>query len=139
LQSGENSDILFVMNAPERFYKTLDKMNGRDKGLDVTVEAVRAAFIQAMGNVPQSLGEAVFLRFLDTFNRSGKPAGAFVETAYGLGAYIDLFWMDYGGSEYPLDAADWKFLREEVSASAGDLDLDILTYIMQQILEHGQI
>ncbi|MDR3200802.1 MAG: hypothetical protein LBT68_05025 [Spirochaetales bacterium] len=127
------------MNASERFYRTLDKMNGRGEGLAVTVEAVRAAFTQAVGTVPHSLSEAIFLRFLDAFNRSGKPEEAFAETAYSLGPYIDLFWMDYAEEGRPLEKADWVFLRDEVSAAAGDLDLDILTYIMRQILEHGAI
>jgi hypothetical protein len=47
--------------------------------------------------------------------------------------------MDYSGADRPLASADWRFLREEVSACAGDLDLDILTYIMRQILEQGEI
>jgi hypothetical protein len=127
------------MNASERFYRSLDKMAGRGKGLDVTVEAVHAAFAQAAGKVPEDLREAVFLRFLDGFNRSGKSEPEFVEEAYKLGSYIDLFWMDYSDAGRPLGTADWSFLREEVSVSAGDLDLDILTYIMQQILEHGAI
>jgi hypothetical protein len=127
------------MNASERFYRTLDKMNGRNEKLKVTVEPVRSAFTQAAGSVPHSLSEAVFLRFLDAFNRSGKPEEAFAEAAYSLGAYIDLFWRDYSGQVHPLEAEDWEFLREEISAAAGDLDLDLLTYIMQQILEHGAL
>jgi hypothetical protein len=125
------------MNASERFYRTLDKLGG--KGLDVTVEAARGAFSRAAGNIPEDLLDAVFLRFLDTFNRSGRAETDFVEEAYSLGGYIDLFQMDYSGADHPLRPEDWRFLREEISACAGELDLDILTYIMQQILEHGAI
>jgi hypothetical protein len=95
--------------------------------------------MQAAGKIPEDLREAVFLRFLDSYSHSGKTEEAFVEEAYGLGPYIDLFWMDYSGADRPLASADWQFLREEVSACAGVLDLDILTYIMRQILEHGEI
>jgi hypothetical protein len=127
------------MNASERFYRTLDKLSGRGKGLDVTVEAVRGAFTQAVGKVPEYLCEAVFLRFLDTFNRSGKAETDFVTEAYSLGRYIDLFWMDYSDADGSFSPEEWGFLRDEVSASAGELDLDILTYIMRQVLEHGAI
>jgi hypothetical protein len=129
------------MNASEKFYRILDKMTGpsRREGLDITVEPVREAFAQAMGRTPEGLCGAIFLRFLDAFNRSGKPEKDFVESAYSLGSYIDLFWMDYEGGEHPLEDADWIFLREETSAFAGELDLDILTYIMQQITSRGKI
>jgi hypothetical protein len=143
------------MNASERFYRTLDKMAGRGHGLEVSVQAVRSAFAQAAGKIPEDLREAVFLRFLDRFGRSGGPEGAFVEAAYSLGPYIDLFRMDYPesppaggggkttagglGPEQSLSPEDWKFLREEVSASAGSLDLDILTYIMRRIMEHNAL
>jgi hypothetical protein len=129
------------MNASERFYRALDKMMGssRREGLDRTVEAVRGAFEQAMGKIPEGLCRAIFLRFLDAFNRSGKPETDFAEFACSLGSWIDLFWMDYDGGERPLTDADWVFLREETSAFAGELDLDILTYIMRQIMSHGKI
>ncbi|MDR1317367.1 MAG: hypothetical protein LBK13_10900 [Spirochaetales bacterium] len=123
------------MNASERFYRTLDKLSGR--GLGGTVEAVRGAFVQAAGKVPEELLKALFLHFLDTFNQSGKAETSFVQEAYSLGRYIDLFWMDYSSPSDPFSLEDWQFLRDEVSASAGELDLDILQYIMQQILEHG--
>jgi hypothetical protein len=136
------------MNASERFYRTLDKMTGRGRRLEETVQAVRSAFAQAAGNIPEDLREAVFLRLLDRFGRSGRPEEAFAEAAYSLGPYIDLFWMDYREEETParglgpggsLCPEDWEFLREEVSASAGSLDLDVLTYIMRQIMEHGAL
>ena len=129
------------MNESERFYRNLDKMAGRYKnaGLNVSVESVREAFTQAMGKVPDELRESIFLRFLDAFNRSGKEESDFIEFSYSLGAYIDLFWMDYSDGDHPLSDDDWTFLRDETSASAGDLDLDILTYVMQQIMAHGKI
>jgi hypothetical protein len=156
LQNREYSAIFISMNASERFYRALDKMAGRGQGLEVTVQAVRSAFAQAVGKIPEELQEAVFLRFLDRFGRSGKPEETFAEAAYSLGPYIDLFWMNYREEETPAEGGgkipakgfdpggslcpeDWKFLREEVSASAESLDLDILTYIMRQIMEHGAL
>ena len=102
------------MNAQERFYRTLEKLAGRGQGLDVTVEAVRSAFLQAAGDIPDDVREAVFLRFLDRFSRSGKPENAFTEAAGSLGPYIDLFQMNYSGNsakEYSLSAEDWEKRR----------------------------
>jgi len=128
------------MNASERFCRTLDKLAERRQGLDVTVEAVRSAFAQAAGNIPEDMREAVFLRFLDRFSRCGKSEEAFAEEAGSLVPYIDLFRMDYSrdsAKKHPLSEEDWEFLREEVSACAVSLELEMLTYIMQQIMENG--
>ena len=135
---AESFCYLYPMNASQRFSRALDKLTG--KGLDVAVEAVRSAFDQAAGDIPEDVREAVFLRFLDRWSRSGKPEGAFAEAARCLEPYIDLFRMDYSGDSaqaHPLSTEDWKFLRDEVSASADSFDLDILTYIMKQIMENG--
>lgn len=129
------------MNTSEKFCRSLDRIGtryGKD-GLAVTVEAVREVFVQDMGKVPEDLVRSIYLRFLDGFNRSGRPESEFVEAAYGLGAYVDLFWKEYEEEDHSLSEEDWTFLREEVSGYAGELDLDILTHVMQQIVSRGKI
>lgn len=130
-----------IMNMSERFYRNLDRIGNRHRndGLDVAVEVVRKVFEEAMGKVPEELTGSIYLRFLDTFNKSGKPESEFVETAYRLGIYVDLFWMEYDAKNSPLPEEDWDFLREVVSSSAGELDLKILTYVMGQIVEGGKL
>ncbi len=125
----------------EKYYRSLDKLKSRlrDEGLKTTVGAVQEAFESSMGKVPEDLARAVFLRFLDGFNRSGKAEGEFIESAYSLGPFIDVFWMEYDAKEDPLSGDDWVFLRETVNEAAGELDLKILTYVMQLIVEHGKI
>ncbi len=129
------------MNMSERFYRSLDKIENRyrNEGLSATVEAVREAFEDGMGKVPEDLVRAVYLRFLDGFNRSGKPETEFVRSAYDLGAFIDLFWMEYDENYRKLSEDDWVFLRDELSACAGEMDMDILTYVMSQIVGRGKM
>jgi hypothetical protein len=125
----------------EKFYRNLDKLANRHggSGLDVTVEMVREAFDSAMGKVPAELTESLYLQFLDGFNRSGKPESEFIASAYRLGPYIDLFWMEYDEKQNPLPEEDWPALTELVNDSAGELDLKLLTYVMGKIVEAGKI
>lgn len=129
------------MNMSERFYRGLDKIAGRSgtAGLAATVEEVRGVFEGSMGRVPETLVRSVYLRFLDGFNKSGKPEAEFVPSAYDLGAYVDLFWMEYDENFRKLADEDWTFLRDELSSCAGSMDMDILTYVMTQIVDRGKI
>ena len=125
----------------EKYYRTLDKLKSRLRGLGLktTVGSVQEAFEFSMGKVPEDLTRSVFLRFLEAFNRSGKPEAEFIDAAYSLGPYIDIFWMEYDEKADPLSSEDWVFLRETVNEAAGDLDLKILTYVMQLIVERGKL
>lgn len=127
------------MNMSERYYRSIDKIGSRSAGLSVTVQAVEDAFDAAIGKVPDELARGIFLHFLDSYNKSGQPESEFVTAAYRLGAFIDLFWMEYDDSEDTLTEDDWEFLRESVNEAAGDLDLKLLTYVMQKIVEKGKI
>ncbi len=92
-----------------------------------------------MGNVPESLTEAIYLHFLDSFNHAELPEEKFVTYSYRLGPYIDVFWKRYDEKEDPIPREDWIFLKEVVNEAAGDLDLKLLTYIMQLIMDKGLI
>lgn len=129
------------MTMSERFYRDLDKMakRSRNRGLAGTVEEVRSSFEDSMGSIPQGLVRAVYLHFLDRFNKSGKPEEDFVLAAYDLGAYIDLFWKEYADEQRRLEDEDWTFLRNAVSAAAGQMDMGILTYVMGQMVDRGKI
>ena len=125
----------------EKYYRTLDKMKSRLRGesLKAAVGDVQEAFEFSMGKVPEALTRSIYLRFLEIFNKSGKPEAEFIDSAYALGPYIDIFWMEYDEKADPFTGEDWVFLRESVNEAAGDLDLKLLTYVMQLIVERGKL
>ncbi|MFQ3620559.1 MAG: hypothetical protein SNJ78_06395 [Spirochaetales bacterium] len=129
------------MDSAERFYRQLDKMQGLYPQLTFrrAIQEVQRAFEEAMGHVPSTLVEAIFLRFLDSFNQSSLPEQSFIEYSYRLGPYIDVFWKRYDPTEDPISKEEWVFLKEAVSESAGDLDLGLLTYVMQILMDKGLI
>ena len=133
--------MLVGMDSSERFYRHLDKMKNLSSSLTFrnAVREVQSAFEEAMGNVPDQLPEAIYLYFLDSFNQAELPEEKFVEYSYRLGPYIDIFWRRYDEKEDPLSEEEWVFLKEAVSDAAGEMDLDLLTYIMQIILDKGLI
>ncbi|GEM_PF-905205 len=129
------------MDSAERFYRQLDKLQQANPPVSfrTAVREVQRAFEEAMGNVPESLTEAIYLHFLDSFNHAELPEEKFVTYSYRLGPYIDVFWKRYDEKEDPIPREDWIFLKEVVNEAAGDLDLKLLTYIMQLIMDKGLI
>lgn len=53
-----------------------------------------------------------------------------------LDAVCLLFLMDYG-DEPPLNRDDWVYIREIFSAEAEILDMNLLSYVMERVLDHG--
>lgn len=45
-----------------------------------------------------------------------------------------IFLQDYDAS--PLSDDEWKELRDMLSADAGELDMEVLTYAMALVMEH---
>ena len=129
------------MDSAERFYRQLDKLQQTNPPINfrTAVREVQRAFEEAMGSVPETLTEAIYLHFLDSFNHSELPEEKFVTYSYRLGPYIDVFWKRYDEKEDPIPLEEWLFLKEAVSDAAGEMDLKLLTYVMQLIIDKGLI
>lgn len=129
------------MDSAERFYRQLDKLQQANPPINfrTAVREVQRAFEEAIGNIPETLTEAIYLHFLDSFNHSELPEDKFVTYSYRLGPYIDVFWKRYDEQEDPIPQDEWIFLKEAISEAAGELDLKLLTYIMQLIMDKGLI
>ncbi len=133
--------MLLRMDSAERFYRQLDKLQQTHPPVSfrTAVREVQRAFEEAMSNIPETLTEAIYLHFLDSFNHAELPEEKFVSYAYRLGPYIDVFWKRYDEEEDPIPEEEWIFLKEAVSEAAGEMDLKLLTYIMQLIMDKGLI
>lgn len=55
-----------------------------------------------------------------------------------LADMVDLFMMDYDESFDRLDSKDWAYLKELVNSWAMDMDMEIVTYVMQLVLSSGE-
>lgn len=94
---------------------------------------LRSRFIRAMGKVPAGTSNAIFTGFLARFGDS-KPENrsAALDWLSGVGS---LFLMDFNGQKFSRE--EWAEIRELATYDSGDIDLDLLTYILGQVMEHG--
>ncbi len=61
------------------------------------------------------------------------------DSAKSLSDVVELFNCDYDEVNDPLKEEDWIYVRNIVNASADELDMDTVTYIMRLIVEKGYI
>lgn len=92
---------------------------------------LRAFFDRQFPAVRGETGDALFADFAERM--AADPEAA----AQWLGAVGSIILMDYDGT--PLSRKDWAGLREAFEAGSEELDLDLLTYAMSLVLEHGAL
>ena len=54
-----------------------------------------------------------------------------------LSDMVDLFQMDYDDRFNSLSRDDWKYLKDLVNGWAAEMNMDIVSYIMQRIMDRG--
>jgi hypothetical protein len=52
-----------------------------------------------------------------------------------LGGVGSLLLMDYDDTTFTTD--EWSEIRELLTVDAGEIDIEVLSYILGQVLEHG--
>lgn len=131
------------MQPIDRWKHELDRMSARferagsapgsgssqDRGREAA--ALRDYFAQSFRNLPKEFLDAILEGIEEDFSKDREGALARCAT---LGSIL---LMDYDGGS--LDDGDWDSLREAFSDSGGELDLELLTYAMQLILDKGRL
>ena len=49
---------------------------------------------------------------------------------------VDLMHQQYDDHADPFTAGDWQYLSEWVNANAGDMEMDLVQYIMERVVSH---
>ncbi|HUX36297.1 MAG TPA: hypothetical protein VMV44_00225 [Rectinemataceae bacterium] len=93
--------------------------------------AIRDYFAQSFRNLPRELLDSLLEGIEGEFAKDRDRALARCAT---LGSIL---LMDYDGGV--LDDRDWDSIREAFSESGGELDLELLTYAMQLVLDKGRL
>jgi hypothetical protein len=127
------------MTLSERFLGGLSRLKRTHsgEGLGVTVEAVRSQFDQAMAGLPEGLIEELYLNFLDSFGRCGRPEAEFIDYAEKLGLFVDIFHQEIDERAFPATPEELRFIRDLVNSYADRLDMGMITSIMTLLLEKG--
>ena len=79
--------------------------------------------------MPQELGQELFSH---CYARWEEGSGELI-----FGDVLDLMQQQYDEENDPLSKEDWETIREIVSTYAVDLDMHLVTYIMQLVVERG--
>jgi hypothetical protein len=93
---------------------------------------LRSRFLRAMGNLPTGTANAIFTSFLARFGSRQADGTAALDWLSGVGS---LFLMDFNGQNFSSD--EWSEIRDIATHDSGDIDLELLTYILAQVMEHG--
>jgi hypothetical protein len=97
------------------------------------LDTLRVAFSRSVGNIPEDTLSAVFTTFLSLYGSNGPRSGAgAMEWLGGMGS---LLLQDYDGTPFTKD--EWAEIREVVTVDAGEIDVETLSYVLGQVLEHG--
>jgi len=120
------------MQPVDKFRSDLDQATRRAEAAGQgALDALRAFFDREFPAVRGETGDALFAEFAE--RRRADPEAA----AAWLGTVGSIILMDYDGS--PLGREDWEGIREAFSAGSEELDLELLTYAMSLVLEHGAL
>ena len=92
---------------------------------------LRAFFEREFPAIRGETGDALMADFAEKWRTDPEAAVSW------LGTLGTILLQDYDGS--PLAREDWIGLREALSAGSGELDIDLLTYAMSLVLEHGAL
>ena len=96
-------------------------------------DKLRSVWLYSLAGVSPELAQEFFTAFLQRCSNTSDIDGA-VEWLSVMGTIL---LQDYNGSELP--HADWVELRNLVNASADTMAIDILTYIMGLVVDHGAL
>ncbi|TFG78902.1 MAG: hypothetical protein E4H20_12370 [Spirochaetales bacterium] len=99
------------------------------------LDGLRLSFSRTVGSVPEETISAIFTSFLGLYGSVGPRQGA--KAIEWLGGVGSLFLMDYDGT--PFSKAEWEDIRELVTLDAGEIDMDVLSYILSVVMEHGAL
>ncbi len=122
------------MQETDKFRTDLDKAVKHARKLPggpIDTEALRDFFYRSFADIPQDSLAAFFSRFLE------KNAEDEAKALDWLAAVASILLMDY--NEQPLSAGDWREIRDDISLCSGEIDLDLLSYVMTLVVDHGAI
>lgn len=120
------------MQETDKFRTDLDAAIKRARrGQEVDLEALRSFFYRSFRQVPEESLAAFFTAFLEKWGKDEEKATAW------LASVGSILLMDY--DELPLSKDDWREIRDDISLSSGEADLELLSYVMTLVVDHGAI
>jgi len=121
------------MQPTDKFRTDLDQMLKRSRtssGL-LKSEPLRDFFFRYFPKAADETKAALFASFLEAWPRSPERATIWLS---GVGSIL---LMDYDGT--PFTPEEWADIRESFVIAQNELDLELLSYAMTLVVDHGAL
>jgi hypothetical protein len=129
------------MVASERYERDVRRaLRGPEEASDdERLSRVGSIFLASLPHVPEPLREEIRSWYFDRF-AFGDPRLPDLEALIRrFSAIIDIFDQAYDPKRSPLDDEEWGLVRSLVNTHSPEMDLHILQYVMQLLMDRGDI
>lgn len=99
-------------------------------GITKDIEADIKELLYKNVRIDESICDDLYFRYC------GNSDNIF-DSAVTLSDVVDLFNGEYDEGNDPLEEEDWIYVRNIVNATADEMDLELVTYIMRLIVDRG--
>lgn len=126
--------MISTMLAIDKLKSDLDDWSRRSGGTpgNREFEALRLAFSRSVPGLPSETLSALFATFLSTYGKDGAD-----KASTWLAGVGSLFLCDY--DDTPFTKAEWEEIREIATVDSGEMDIEVLSYVLGKALEHGAL
>jgi hypothetical protein len=129
------------MVASERYERDVRRaLRGPEQASDdERLLRVGSIFLSFLPDVPEPLREEIRSWYVDLYT-SGDPRLPNLEALIlRFSAIIDIFDQAYDAKRSPLDDEEWELVHSLVNTHSPEMDLGILQYVMQILMDRGNI
>ena len=114
------------------------KKNFSASGGSAVFQQLREAFVSCLPNIPDTLKYDMAIYFCGEY-ASTDDIDEFTPLSEKLLEAVYLYEGEYDRIDETFSENDWIYIRESVSEFALELDPDLITYIMRQVVSRGLI
>lgn len=123
------------MDTSKHYSKRLSKLfkKNYDKSLDSYKADFLPIFVECFRFADEGLASELFHKFVTYSEREFK------EAVYNLVNVFELFEENYDIENDPLNSEEWNYLKLIINDGSDELDLELIKYIMQVMLDLNHI
>lgn len=104
-----------------------------DKDLEQFKHEFKPIFVDCMRDLPEDIADEIFNKFVVYSNRDFKDG------LYNLINVFELFEENYDTENDPFFEEEWNYLKLIVNDCSDDIDMEVIKYIMQVMLDLNYI
>jgi len=129
------------MYVSDRYHKHVRKIrsNSEDKPEERLIAEVREVYLAHLNHLPMNMRHDLFNSFVEMYYVTENQHQDVFEFAEHLGGLIDLFNREYDDPNMTMSDREWIVVRDVTDEFAEELDIETLTYVMNQLLSEGHI